>query len=321
MNFKIGNLEYEWQANWGNFEEAPAFSHHGLQCVENGDIISGHTEKACILRLNQDGKVVNSFDLPIAESHGISSSKEDGEEYIWVIDVGSKSIPQKKTESQILKCNAQGEIVQTIRQSNLPAEYQEQKFTPTTVTIDPITHNIWIADGYGSSYVHCLDKNLNWIKTLDGTEGAGRFSCPHWVYIDTRTESPKLYVADRSNHRVQIFDTEGKYLNSISEGFRHPSAFTSFDEYLVVAELDARIAILDKDDKIIGYIGDGETHLSKEGWPNRLNDNKERISPLPDIPEGEFNSPHGITADAQGNIYISEWLIGGRYIKLKRITS
>ena len=86
----------------------------------------------------------------------------------------------------------------------------------------------------------------------------------------------------------------------------------------MIGELNARVVVLDKDDAIVGAIGDGTRHVAKDGWPNRKSGDT-RVSPLGDIPVGEFNSPHGMGVDADGNIYVSEWLIGGRFTKLKRL--
>lgn len=57
----------------------------------------------------------------------------------------------------------------------------------------------------------------------------------------------------------------------------------------------------------------------KEGWPNRKNKTGEEVHPPADIPEGEFNSPHGMACDSNGDIYVSEWLLGDRFTKLELV--
>jgi len=54
-----------------------------------------------------------------------------------------------------------------------------------------------------------------------------------------------------------------------------------------------------------------------EGWPNNRNASGELV-PTSLIQPGKFNSPHGMAVDSQGNLYVAEWLIGGRFIKLEK---
>jgi sugar lactone lactonase YvrE len=56
-----------------------------------------------------------------------------------------------------------------------------------------------------------------------------------------------------------------------------------------------------------------------EGWPNNKDD-EGNVVPTCLLEPGKFNSPHGMTVDSEGNIYVAEWLIGGRMIKLAKVT-
>ena len=84
----------------------------------------------------------------------------------------------------------------------------------------------------------------------------------------------------------------------------------------------SRLAVVDAEDSFVGYVGasdsarEGLGWPERPGWPNALSGDArvERAHlPAPD----EFNSPHSLATDADGNLYVSEWLIGGRYTKLK----
>jgi hypothetical protein len=182
--------------------------------------------------------------------------------------------------------------------------------------------DIWVADGYGSSLVHRFDKNGIHLSVLTGEEGGGRFVCPHAVFIDRRADrAPQLYIADRENKRVQVYDLDGRYLRTVGEGFLNsPSGFARWGDNLVIAELYCRLALLDANDRLIGYIGDdpnGEVGgwPERPGWPNELGDDGYARAPRVTDPK-RFNSPHSLAVDNDGNLYVSEWLLGGRYSKL-----
>jgi hypothetical protein len=128
-----------------------------------------------------------------------------------------------------------------------------------------------------------------------------------------------LYVADRGNRRIQVFDAQGEFKRSFGQDFLNsPSAFALLDGHiLVVAELRARLALVDQDDRLIAYIGADDAAFERPGWPNAKNSDGQVVRPT-SLTAGKFNSPHGLAADLQGNIYVAEWLIGGRYTQLSR---
>jgi hypothetical protein len=185
------------------------------------------------------------------------------------------------------------------------------------------TGDIWVADGYGSGLVHRFDKNGNHLSTLTGEEGTGRLLCPHAIFIDRRNDKvPELYIADRINVRVLVYDLEGRYLRTFGEAFLNsPSDFARWGDLLVVAEIYERLAVLDSEDHLVGYIGATQDPEAAQGWPTRpgwpndlADDGRAEI---PDLPQHDrFNSPHAVATDADGNLYVTEWLLGGRYTKL-----
>jgi DNA-binding beta-propeller fold protein YncE len=86
---------------------------------------------------------------------------------------------------------------------------------------------------------------------------------------------------------------------------------------MIVAELNARLTIIDIEDNLVCYVGDNSQVSSVDGWPNNK-DSEGRVIPTKLLKAGKFNSPHGIAVDKDGNVFVAEWLIGGRFIKLAR---
>jgi hypothetical protein len=185
--------------------------------------------------------------------------------------------------------------------------------------------DVWVADGYGSSLVYRFDQLGNHVSVMSGEEGAGRFDCPHAVYLDRRRHKPyELYVADRGNKRVQVYDLEGHYLRSFGSSFLNsPSGFAQWGDFLIVAELFGRLAALDSQDNLVGYIGEDSGINAQQGWPERpgwpnaIGTDGRAEPPAPK--KDKLNSPHSVAVDADGNLYVSEWMLGGRYSKVTSI--
>ena len=193
---------------------------------------------------------------------------------------------------------------------------RQEAFKPTSCAVE--SGRIWIADGYGSHLVHCLDEQGALSFSLDGSSGAGRFDCPHTVFIDTRKGRHEVLIADRGNHRIQRFSTQGDFLGLIEiPGLITPSAFAILGVNLLVVELEARLHVLDGNNALVTTHFDGRDLVAKGGWPNRLYDGVLRAPD--DLIAGKLNSPHSICVDHAQNIYISEWLIGDRFIKLEKV--
>lgn len=315
MDIKVGNLKYKWLSNWAKTPKTNGHSHHGLVISKSGDIITAHNTLPEIIFLDKEGNQKKSFLVPVIENHGLALSEENGEEYLWITDIGNKG--EHSRQAQIIKVDFDGNVLLKITKNDVKLP-KESIFMPTCTAIDPNTGNIWITDGYGSYNIFCLSPKKELLFQFDGSEGkAGKFNCPHWIFFDTRKNSKELYIADRANNRIQVYSNEGKYLRCINQGLVTPSVFGIFEKYLVVGELKARLVILNEKDEMIGTIGEAMKHVEKDGWPNRIVDGV-KVPPT-DIAEGEFNSPHGMGVDPQGNIYVSEWLLGDRFTKLARI--
>ena len=304
----LKSASYEWQGNWGDVPASKAHAHHGITVMADGNILTGHIEDPVCIVLTPAGKRIRQFKVPTAGTHCLTVAVEKGQEVLWITDV---------VDPQIVKTDLEGRILNRLTRADFPLG-DDDAFCPTATALDPETGEVWIADGYGSNTVHCFSSELNHKFQLDGEKGLGSFLCPHWVFVDRRNGSSRIYVADRGRDRVQVFHPDGTFSHGIEQGLVTPSVFDTFGDYLVVGELKARVHILDGKDQIVMTLGDGHHHCEKPGWPNREDGHGKAIPPQDDIPDGEFNSPHGMCADAAGNIYVSEWLLGDRYTKLVR---
>lgn len=331
MQIGSGVNSYEWQDSWAGIPDSESarhgWAHHGVTVTESGQVITYHPGDKTMMVLDPDGKLIRTWQVDISDAHGITLVNEDGREFLWIADNGRKrqygigyEFPSAGARGQVLKMDLDGKVLASLQRPDLDV-YRQGLYSPTWVAVNEERHggngDVWAADGYGQSYVHRYDKSGNYIASINGEEGeTGRFNCPHAIFIDRRGPEPELYVADRANGRVQVYDLEGNYQRVFGSDFlTTPSGFATHGDMLIIAELRARLTLCGKNDEFVCYLGANEQVCEVEGWPNNK-DASGNIVPTSLLEPGKFNSPHGLAVDAQGNLYIAEWLIGGRFIRL-----
>ncbi len=296
---------FEWIENWAiipdNETSRDNGRTHGVVVAANGNVLVFHQAVPAVLVYDGSGNLLDSWgEFPGA--HGMTLLEENGREVLWLTDEKTK---------RVVKTTLGGEELLSLEQPpHAVYENGEKPYIPTWATQDVAgSGDIWVADGYGAHLVHRFDSAGNYKSTLTGEEGAGRFNCPHGIDIDTRRPQHELYVADRGNQRIQVYNLDGEFQREFgSNFFTSPDVSVTWRDQLVVPELHARLTILDANDQLIDSIGVNDTVAKAEGWPNNRGN----------VEESKFNSPHGAAADADGNFYVVEWITGGRIIKLAR---
>src|SRR5258708_6816900 len=310
MLLDTAQYTYEWIDGWATIpdnETSRANGRtHGIAVTQDGQIVVFHQANPAVLIFDANGRLQRSWGDRFLGAHGMTLVREQDTDYLWLTDQQSR---------EVAKTTLDGQTVMTIQPPRLSI-YQDGKYAPTWVAVSEERYggngDIWVADGYGMSYIHRFDKSGQYLSSINGEEGrTGRFQCPHGLWLDHRRAEPELYIADRGNRRIQVYDLDGKFKRAFGADFlTSPCGFTTYGELLVIPELRARLTILDGDDRLGGYLGANEAVCDMPGWPNHQ---PELIQP------GKFNSPHGIAADSAGNLYVVEWIIGGRITKLARV--
>jgi hypothetical protein len=130
--------------------------------------------------------------------------------------------------------------------------------------------------------------------------------------LDTRYNPPRLLICDR-NHlpkgRLLHYDLDGKFLAEVVTGLGMPTSAAVQGDYVSVPDLQGRLVILDKSNTIVSVLG-------YNADPNKRGNYK---VPQEEWIEGVFSGTHGSSWDKVGNLYVQDWNISGRIMKLLRV--
>ncbi len=277
---------------------------HGAVVIDKAGLIYTSTDSARgIYVFKPDGTLVTTLAAEFTGIHGMNIREENGEEFIYAAHLKGK---------QALKLKLDGTVVLKIPfPQEAAALYPngDKDYKPTAIAVAP-SGEIFVSDGYGLSYIHKFDAAGKYLKTFGGkgTED-GKFMTSHGLAIDTRGAKPLLLVCDRANKRIQELDFDGNFVGVITTDLRLPCAVSIHGDNIAVAELQGRVAILDKSNKVVAVLGDNP---DKTQWA-KFDAAPETWKP------GIFTAPHGLSYDAAGNLYVQDWNKTGRLTKLVKV--
>jgi hypothetical protein len=309
-----GDFTYEAIHGWGELPDHVKWGEtHGVTVDAEEFIYVKHRNSSpgdpmdAIVVFDPAGKYVRSFGKEYhGGGHGIDVRREGSEEFLYLCDVKNRLVA---------KTRLSGEHLWTMQFPEQAGVYQKlEQFNPTNVAFAP-DGGFYVADGYGSSYIHRYDKDARWVQTWGGagTE-EGKMRTPHGIWLDDRAgREPTLIVADRANARLQSFSLDGKFL-SIVGNVSFPAHFDIRGGTLLVPDLHARVTLFDEKNEVIVHLG------YEQAWTEAVLADGMKLRSQPDRWEaGRFIHPHDACFDSQGNIFVVEWVPTGRITLLRKV--
>lgn len=298
-----GTHAYRWVSGWGALPEGMQLGNtHGCIATDSrGRIYLNTDTENSVVVLEPDGTFVGAWGKELAGGlHGMTIVREGEREVAYLAHT---------SRHQVIQTTLEGEVLWTLDYPASTGLYESaQSFNPTSVAVAP-NGDFFVADGYGKSWIHKYDAQRVHLTSFGGPGAEpGKLSTPHGLMIDTRGDAPRLYVADRENHRLQIFDLEGKLLGVVEGDLRRPCNVFQRGSDIVVADLAGRVSIFDERDRLICHLGDNpdESKRAQNGIGREL------------WKDGEFIAPHAACWDARGDLYVVDWNFLGRVSKLAR---
>ena len=278
-------MNYESNKNWCIVPTSVDWDEvAGTAIDKEGNVILFARGKTSVIVLNKQGEFIKTIgEKDFLRPHAV---RVDSKNYLWFVGDGDHTVK---------KYDLDGNKLMTIGIPNSPAElHSGVPFNRCTdVAIDYDTESIFISDGYGNSNVHKFSINGEFIKSW-GSPGTdeSQFNIVHNIVIDA---NGYLYVADRENHRVQIFDQGGAFVDQITNMHR-PCALNIHNDKLYVGELGYGMSV----NQNVPNIGPRISvyNLNKEllfRWGEGFGNNPNQLY-----------APHSIAIDDDGNIYLGE---------------
>lgn len=300
-----GVMTFETVPGWGLGEDGKSVlgaTHGGVVIDKAGNIYT--SANIGVFVFSPEGKVIRRFvGDQFSNIHDMEIREEAGGEFIY----GARN-----AAAEGIKFNAEtGDIVLKLpfpKESGLDLK----KFSPTAITVAP-NGDIILSDGYASNHIFKFDKNGKYLKHF-GTKGneLKQFNTAHGMTLDTRYDPPRLLICDRNHQpkgRLLHYDLDGNFIAEVITGLGMPTSAAVQGDYVSVPDLQGRLVILDKSNKIVAVLG--ENPDPKKGGSFNI--------PQDQWAEGVFSGTHGSYWDKEGNLYVQDWNVSGRLMKLLRV--
>ena len=273
-----------------------------------------------IMKFDENGNFVRSFGANmIVFPHGLWVDREGN---VWVSDTQSNLTPRGGVEppagttpkgNRILKFSPQGELLMTLGTAGVYGQDNTHFNQPSDV-ITAANGDIIVADGHEledmQPRIVVYDKAGKYLREwpLCVDEGAFTSDCSHSLATDSQG---RLFVGDRGNGRIVIYDQEGNRLDAWEQFGRPAGLYIDKNDVLYSADSTSHVSTGNAYVRGV-HVGDAKTGKVTAFLPDPLG------NPAPWFPLMGTTGSEGVTADAQGNIYTSQVMPFGQVARYSR---
>ncbi|MFT7669079.1 MAG: putative membrane protein [Planctomycetota bacterium] len=303
-----GANRYRWDSRWLKLADGRDWlgSTHGCIVVDKqGRVYLSAETGPAVLVFSAEGVLENSFGEEWEGGlHGISvvteASGDEGaeREVLYLAHTGRQ---------EVIKTTLEGEV---LARFGAPPEstglyMNPDHYRPTSVAVAE-DGTVFIADGYGLSWVHRFSADGVYLDSFGGRgEAIENLSTPHGLWWDTLTSPSTLLVSDRENHRLARFSHGGEFIEATdpeSGLLRRPCHVQFLGELGIVSDLAGRATLLNGKLELIAQLGDNPDPAQRAQY-----------GITPDLwREGVFLAPHCARFTLKGDIIVMDWNVAGR---------
>jgi len=309
MIFGNNKLGFKLDKDWGKLPDgSDILDIPGIAVDSKDQVYVFSRDKQQVIIFNSEGNFIKTIgeDIMFSRPHGIYIGPDDS---LYLTDDDNHVVMKFSSSGKLLltlgskgKPSDSGCInkdYRTIKKGSLPFNY------PTNIALSS-TGDIFVSDGYGNARIHRFSPNGELILSWGGPgEKPGQFNLPHDIAI---SNDGRVYIADRENSRIQVFDQKGKFITQWKDINRPCGLHIDKDNNVYVVELGkrvgrpdleykermpdfssdvlwSRLSIYDLDGKLITRWGEADFSLP-----------------------GSFFATHSVCTDSKGDLYVGEVL-------------
>jgi hypothetical protein len=282
-----GGYTYKVVADWAQLPPGWTFKDVAAVAVDSSDrvYVFNRGEHPMIV-FGRDGNMLNAWGEGLFHrAHGLHVGPD---ETLYCTDDGDHTVR---------KCTLDGKVLLEIGIPGRPSAFMSgDPFNRCTHTALSPNLDIYVSDGYANARVHKFAPNGKLLFSWgECGAGPGEFNIPHNIVSDP---DGWVYVADRENHRVQIFDGNGRYETQWNNLHRPCGLYMEGGAHGVcdIGELGPHQPVNQK----FPNLGPRLSIVSRQGEVGS------RVDEKSGLPVGQFTAPHGLAVDRHGDIYVGE---------------
>lgn len=313
-----GDYKYKVHRDWAKMSTAhnPILNCHEMVMDSKGRLImiGDHTANNIFI-FDKSGELLDTWGSRYPGGHGLTISKEGGEDFLFITDCGWFQDRKGKWVTQsgvVSKTTLEGRLLFNLPDPRLVGIYKKDAaFLPTETAIGP-NGDIYVADGYGSDYIIQYNHDGEYIRHFGGRDNDNsdwNIHGGHGVAIDYREkDNPMLIVTNRSTNCFKFFSLDGKYIKTLDmpglfvcrpvmdDNNLYASVCWSNDPNTNKRTSGSGLVTILEGDKVVSNPG-GTAPIYEKGKLQQMYQSENKV----------FEHGHDVCIDEDKNIYVCQW--------------
>jgi hypothetical protein len=314
-----GPFTYKVDKNWAKISvnvNPLSNCHEMVQDSKGRLIMLGDCTQNNILIFDKSGKLLDYWGNSLPGGHGLTISKEGGEDFLLLTDCGwyqDRTGAGQRQAGQVIKTDLTGRLIFAIGHPRTIGVYKDNEyFQPTETAVAP-NGDIYVADGYGSDYIIQYDSKGQYIRHFGGRHNANpdhNIINAHGVAVDVRDKNnPMLICTSREENCFKVFTLDGKFVRRIDLPGMYVCRAVPDGENIYAGicwSKDASGKRIDGDSGFVTILDAGNKVVSNPGGEAPVYKGSV-LQPTLKVANTVFAHGHDVCVDNDKNLYVCQW--------------